>query len=100
MDEDFSGWSGMDYVHPRLVPADPELAALLPEALAREHNVLPLGKVGRALTILIGDPNDFSTMDLLRFVLRPCSEVRFALTSPSAIREGIQRMYGTADRSA
>ena len=97
MDEDFSEWGSMDYLHPRLVITNRDLAVLLPESVAREHNVLPQGKEGRVLKILIGDPNDFSTMDLLRFVLRPCSEVRFVLTSRRAIQEGVERMYGTAD---
>lgn len=96
MNQDYAAGGGMDYIHPRLVVTNPKLAALLPEGVAREHNVLPQGKQGRVLQLLIGDPHDFKTMDLLRFTLAQCSTtLHFTLTSPEAIRRGIDQMYGT-----
>jgi len=85
----------VDYIHPRLIDTSQELASLLPESLAREHNVLAQGVGGRVLTILIGDPNDFFAMDRLRFTLGSCSEVRFVLSSRRGIQEAIERVYGT-----
>lgn len=89
----------MDDIHPRLVSADPALAAFLPESMAREHGLLPQGREGRTLVVLVSNPHDFEMMDMVRFVLGACmTEVRFALTSRQAIREGVERMYGGAAR--
>lgn len=85
----------MDYIHPRLIDTSPKLASLLPESLAREHNVLSQGAEGRVLTILISDPNDFFSMDCLRFTLGSCSDVRFVLSSRRGIQEAIERVYRT-----
>jgi type IV pilus assembly protein PilB len=89
-------WSGMDYIHPRLIVTRPEVAALLPEAVVRENNVLSQGVEGGVLTILISDPNDFDTMDKLRFILssRCWPEIRFALSSRRGIQEAIAKVYG------
>src|SRR4051794_37345020 len=66
---DFHDWSGMEYIHPRLIVTRPEVASLLPETVVREHNVISQGVKGGVLTIVISDPNGFSVMDQLRFVL-------------------------------
>jgi len=98
MDVDFTAWREMDSIDPRLIVTDPDLAALLPESVARAHNVLPQGRQGNVLRLLIGDPIAFETMDLLRFVFAPCSTtLRFTLTSPESIRQGIDRVYGPPD---
>lgn len=91
----------MDYVHPRLIDTSPVLADLLPEALARENHVIAQGEGGRVLTILISDPDDMDLMEKLRFILGRCSsEVRFSYSSGQAIREAIDRIYGTSGRSS
>jgi type IV pilus assembly protein PilB len=96
MFDDFDEWGRMDYVHPRLIVIRPELADLVPEAVARENNVLPQMTEGRVVTILISDPLDFELMDRLRFILGSCSVIRFAVSSREAIREAIERVYGNA----
>jgi type IV pilus assembly protein PilB len=97
MVEEFSEASRMDYIDPRLIATSPELAALLPEPVAREHIVVPQGRQGRVLRILISDPNDFFAMERLRFVVCSGTEVQFAVSSRGAIQEAIERIYG--DRS-
>jgi hypothetical protein len=98
MFEEFGQWNRMDYIHPRLIVTKPESAVLLPEPVAREHNALPQGMQGRVLQILISDPNDFFAMDCIRFIQCSGTEVCFALSSRQAIREAIDRMYGTSGR--
>ncbi len=87
---------GIEYIHPRLIDTSPGVAALLPESLARECNILSQGMKGRVLTVLIDDPDDFASMDRLRFTLS-CSEIRFAQSSRRAIQEAIERVYGTPE---
>jgi hypothetical protein len=88
----------MDYIHPRLIDARPELAALLPEPVAREHNALPQGRGGHILTVLISDPYDHFAMEYIRFIMSGGTEVRFAVSSRRAIQEAIDRVYGTSER--
>jgi hypothetical protein len=95
MAEDFHDWSGMDYIHPRLIVTRPEVAALLPESVVRERGVISQGVERRVLTILVSDPCDFDTMDMLRFICASrCQEIRFALSSRRGIQEAIARVYG------
>lgn len=86
---------GVGYVHPRLIDTSRHLAAFLPDPLARACHVLPQGMRGDWLTVLMSDPNDFETVDRLRFELdRP---IDVALASRTAIRDAIERMYGTPE---
>jgi hypothetical protein len=92
--DDFHDWVGMEYIHPRLIVTRPEIASLLPESVVREHGVISQGVAGGILTILVSDPNDFDTMDMLRFVFGSrCHEVRFALSSRRGIQEAIYKVY-------
>jgi type IV pilus assembly protein PilB len=66
-----------------------DLAALelIPDELIRRHLVLPLGRENGRLKIIIHDPLDLDTMDLLRFRLN--SELECALASKSKIKRYI-----------
>ena len=88
----------MDYIDPRLIVTKPDLAVLLPEPVAHEHNALPQGMEGRSLQIQINDPNDDFVMEYIRFIQCAGKEVRFAFSSRRAIREAIDQMYGTSGR--
>jgi len=66
-----------------------DLAALelIPDELIRRHLVLPIGRENGRLKIIIHDPLDLDTMDLLRFRLN--SELECALASKSKIKRYI-----------
>ncbi|HDZ21202.1 hypothetical protein LCGC14_0276430 [marine sediment metagenome] len=68
-----------------VVPTEP----LLPDKLMRDHQVLPLTKEGNRLKIIITDPLDLETLDMLRFRLNldlePC------LASKSKVRAYINQ---------
>jgi type IV pilus assembly protein PilB len=57
--------------------------ALMPEDLAKKYLVLPLQKQGGRLKLLIHDPMDLETLDLLRFRLN--SEIDTAIAPRSQI---------------
>jgi hypothetical protein len=86
---------GLEYVAPRLIETCRNWADLMPEELARETDTLPQGLAGPALKVLISDPLDFETIDVLRFRLGRPIEVALALQG--AIREATDRLYETAD---
>lgn len=73
---------GMEYVD----LAAPAMAGkvdgkLIPEELIKKHLVLPLSKSGGRLQLVIHDPNDIETQDLLRFRLNTELEPRLAARS-------------------
>lgn len=42
---------------------------LIPEAIAREHTIVPLADDGETITVATADPDDISLADTLRFLL-------------------------------
>ena len=66
-----------------------DMAALdqMPDELIRRHLVLPMGKENGKLKVIIHDPLDLDTMDLLRFRLN--TELECALASKSKIKRYI-----------
>jgi type IV pilus assembly protein PilB len=60
---------------------------LIPDELIRRHFVLPMGKENGRLKIIIHDPLDLDTMDLLRFRLN--TDLECALASKSKIKRYI-----------
>src|SRR3954452_17497333 len=49
-------------------PVPPEVLELLPESLAREHLVAPIGGTGEMLIVAAVDPDDIALADKLSFV--------------------------------
>jgi type IV pilus assembly protein PilB len=62
---------------------------LIPEKIIKAHQVLPLGQNDGKLQVIVSDPLDLETMDMLRFRLNPNIEV--SLAPPSKIRKFIER---------
>jgi len=60
---------------------------LIPEDIIRRHMILPMSKENGRLKIIIHDPLDLDTMDLLRFRLN--TELECALASKSKIKRYI-----------
>jgi len=65
---------------------------LLPETIARKHEVVPLARGDGAVTVASFAPLEFDVLDNLRFVLN--AEVEVALAPLTAIREAMDRFYG------
>jgi len=60
---------------------------LIPANIIKEHKVLPLGEENGKLKVIIGDPLDLETLDLLRFRLNP--NIETSLAPPSKIQRFI-----------
>jgi type IV pilus assembly protein PilB len=67
---------------------------LLPETIARKHEVVPLARGDGRVTVASFAPLDFDVLDSLRFVLN--ADVEVALAPLSAIRRAMDRFYGRA----
>lgn len=76
---------------------DREILKLIPEELVREQLVLPLGKMGRELTVGMADPQDKRTIQTLE-LLTGC-EIKIVLCKLAEIKDAIRGVYETAFRS-
>ncbi|MCD6303574.1 MAG: Flp pilus assembly complex ATPase component TadA [Planctomycetes bacterium] len=66
---------------------------LIPEEIMRRHLVLPLGRENDRLKVVVTDPLDLETLDMLRFRLN--SEIEPCLASKSRIRSYIDHYVQT-----
>ncbi len=60
---------GMEYVDLDEVVIPPSVVELVPESLARENVILPLSEEDGMLKVIASDPDDYDTMEKLRFIL-------------------------------
>ena len=77
----------MEYVDLDQQVMDNDALTLMPDELIRRHLVLPMGEENGKLKIIIHDPMDLDTMDLLRFRLN--RELVCALASKDKIKRYI-----------
>ena len=68
---------------------------LVPESVARENGVLPLGIDGDSLLVAIDDPMRFDVLDKLRFILN--REIKVAVAPKDDILTAINRHYGQSE---
>ena len=85
----------MEYVDLSQVEIPERVIELMPEAVARENNVIPLDETDRGIKVLMSDPEDVDTIEKLRFILN--RDITVALATRSAIALGINRKYGQVE---
>ena len=83
---------GRDYVNLAEVVIPPSVVELVPESVARENAVLPMAESDGELKVIISDPDDFETIEKLRFILN--RQIEIALAPRESILEAINRHYG------
>lgn len=83
---------GMDFIELREIEIPASAVELVPESIARENVVMPLSQENGVIKVIMHDPNDFDTIDKLRFYLN--REIAVALAPKEAIVEAINRYYG------
>ncbi len=89
----------LDYVNLDEVVIPPSVIELVPQSVARENYVLPLAEEDGSLKVIMSDPDDFETIEKLRFILN--RQIEKALAPREAIIEAINRYYGQrAEESA
>ncbi len=86
---------GYDYVDLNEVSIPPSVIELVPESVARENAILPMDERDGSLKVIISDPEDFETLDKLRFILNRRVEV--ALAPREVIVDAINRHYGLTE---
>ncbi len=83
---------GMEFVQLNEIEIPASIVEKVPESLARENVLMPMSEEGGIIKVIMHNPNDFETVDKLRFVLN--KEIEVALASKQAILEAINHYYG------
>jgi type IV pilus assembly protein PilB len=81
---------GMDFVEVSKNTVPLTALSLIPEKLIKQHEILPMGSENGRLKVVISDPLDLDTLDMLRFRLG-VSDVEPALAPKSRIQAYIER---------
>ncbi|MGO9196447.1 MAG: ATPase, T2SS/T4P/T4SS family [Acidimicrobiales bacterium] len=82
---------GMEFVDLNDWAMDPTATALLPEVMARRHQLLAIGFRGDVPIVALANPSDVFALDDLRTLLG--REFRTVVSSPRQVAEYISRMY-------
>jgi type IV pilus assembly protein PilB len=85
----------MEFIDLTQVDIPESVVELMPEAVARENNVIPLAETDRGLKVLMSDPDDVDTVEKLRFILN--RDVTVALATRASITLEINRKYGQVE---
>ena len=72
-----------------------EIVELLPESVARENTIFPIGESGGVLRVATCDPTDMDAQEKLRFILN--RDIEMALAVREQIVEAINRHYALSD---
>ncbi len=83
----------LEYVDLERQVVVPDLMEAIPPDIIRRHLVLPIAREGNQLKVIITDPLDLETLDMLRFRLN--AEIECALASRTRLRDFIERFVGS-----
>ncbi len=75
---------------------DPKVLELIPETLARKHQVIPLFKVGETLTVATADPLNLTALDEIR--LKTGKTIEAVVTTEEEISQALGEYYGAHGR--
>ena len=85
--------AGVAYMDVLDYQIDPKVLELVPEAVSRKHTLLPLYRVGNALTMAMTDPWNAVAIDEVRLSTK-LPIIQPVVSTASAIRQAIERHYG------
>ena len=74
---------------------DPRIAKLIPGALALKHNVLPVKRDGRTLTVAMSDPGAMAVLDDIKFITR--LDIFPVIAGEFTLRNAIEKFYESGE---
>jgi len=77
------------------VKLDPRILKLIPTEIATKHQVLPLRRVGRTLTVAMSNPTDLGVIDDLKFITR--LDIEPVIAGDFTLKKTIDREYEQSD---
>jgi len=82
---------GMEYVHVDADAIDPEVKGVIPAKVARKYGVVPVYSTEDAITVALGDPMSYDTVDSLQYVLGKTIEA--VVAPPSEVKAAVDKLY-------
>ena len=82
---------GMVYVHVNAEAIAPEVAEIIPAAVARKYGVVPVEATDTSVTVALSDPLGYDTVDSLRLVLG--RDVEAVVAPRSEVRAAVDKFY-------
>jgi hypothetical protein len=84
-------------VDPSALHIPAHVVEMVPAALARENDVMPVALADGVLTLAVARPGDLDLIEKLQFILGVCDpRIEFVGAPASAIRAAVARYYGAA----
>ncbi|MFL5383726.1 MAG: type IV-A pilus assembly ATPase PilB [Longimicrobiaceae bacterium] len=77
------------------VRLDPRILKLIPGEFAVKHQVLPLRRVGRTLTVAMSNPTDLGVVDDLKFLTR--LDIEAVIAGDFTLKRIVEREYESSD---
>jgi len=77
------------------VRLDPKILKLIPSEFAVKHQVLPLRRVGRTLTVAMSNPTDLGVIDDLKFLTR--LDIEPVIAGDFTLKRIVEREYESSD---
>jgi type IV pilus assembly protein PilB len=74
---------------------DPRIAKLIPADLALKHNVLPLKRDGRTLTVALSDPGHLGVLEDIKFITR--LDIFPVIAGEFTLRNAIEKFYESGE---
>ncbi len=84
---------GLDAIKLRQTNVDKSLISLIPQQVAERYQVIPIAKEEKRLTMATSDPFNIFVLNDLEFITE--HKVKLVLAAETAIREAIDRYYGS-----
>jgi type II secretory ATPase GspE/PulE/Tfp pilus assembly ATPase PilB-like protein len=87
--------AGIEAIDLGQMAVTPDVASSIPDEIARRYKAIPVADDGVFLTVAVGDPFEFETMDSLPHVLG--REINFVCAPVNAIDMFLKQFYGATD---
>ncbi|QDU53043.1 GspE/PulE family protein [Gimesia panareensis] len=86
---------GYEFVELEGMEIPQSVIELVPESMARENTVIPVGMKGDSLQIALHDPMKYEVLDKLRFIIN--RDIDVVMAPIEAIQSAINRHYGQSE---
>lgn len=86
---------GIPHVDLNMITVDPEVAALIPEAMAKRHSVIPIRREGAKLILAMADPTNIFAIDDVQ--MSSSLQVDVVIASDTEVERAINRVYGVRE---
>ncbi len=77
---------------------DPSVVELVPLSVAKKHQLIPIFRIGAALTVAMVDPLDIIALDELKYITG--MKINRVVASTHTVREAIEQYYSVKDSMA